>query len=46
MVEKLQGQWRSEIKEYSPLNPRRDGYKLRWGLGLGRVGGVVGEITG
>lgn len=45
MVEKLQGHCRSEIKEYGPLNTRRDDYKLRWGwLGAGEGGrGGIGE---
>lgn len=38
MVQKSQGQWRSGIKEYSPLNTRRDGYKMRRGWEPGRVG--------
>lgn len=41
-VEKLQGQWRSEIKECSPLNTRRGGYELRWGQGGGGGGGRGG----
>lgn len=43
MVEKLQGQWRSEIKKYSPLNS----YKLKGETGrLGEISEIQADRSG